>query len=340
MSVSDEKIARSKELLQRVLPLMSKYAGDFRPSSYAVWYEYAAGQNDDLRRALDPLIASGERVSEEVTFELFNKHLVERTKGRVDKAQADTLQMLARVETSMAAATSETSRFNASLTQFGASLSDPTKREKLDADIAGMIDETSRVGRTIAGLVEEVRVNQAEVARLSAELGRERERADSDPLTGLSNRGSFDQALTRLCAHQAADSSALSLMMLDIDHFKRINDTYGHPFGDQVIKSVAAAIRALVRGRDIAARYGGEEFAVLLPVTELGGAQVLGERVREQIERSRIRRADGEEVGSVTISIGIAERREGEPELSFLGRADRALYLSKTNGRNRVTASP
>jgi diguanylate cyclase len=126
--------------------------------------------------------------------------------------------------------------------------------------------------------------------------------------------------------------------MIDIDHFKVLNDSFGHVFGDRVIRSVGELLKATVKGQDVVARYGGEEFALLLPETPLPGAQVVAERLRDAVARSRIRRLNSEEtIGSITISAGVASYRPGESVATFIDRADAALYNSKTQGRNRVS---
>jgi diguanylate cyclase (GGDEF)-like protein len=125
--------------------------------------------------------------------------------------------------------------------------------------------------------------------------------------------------------------------MLDIDHFKKINDGFGHLVGDRVIKGVGAAIASAVKKGDVAARYGGEEFAVLLPGASADVAFQVAERVRETVGRASIKRLDKKEsVGNVTISGGIAIMRSDESLLSFIDRADKALYAAKQGGRNRV----
>jgi diguanylate cyclase len=128
------------------------------------------------------------------------------------------------------------------------------------------------------------------------------------------------------------------VVLIDLDHFKQVNDRYGHVFGDSVLKAVAHAIRSCVKGRDLVARFGGEEFVVLLPATSLAGAQALAEQVRGTIAAARIRRGgSAEAVGAITVSLGVATRRPGEAIERLIERADQALYRSKSGGRNRVS---
>jgi diguanylate cyclase len=130
------------------------------------------------------------------------------------------------------------------------------------------------------------------------------------------------------------------LVLIDIDHFKQINDSFGHLFGDAVIRTIGHLIKSTIKGQDIAGRYGGDEFALLLPDTPLAGGRVVADRLRFAFSQSRIRRLNSEEaVGNITISAGVASYRSGEDQKELIARADTALYASKAQGRNRVTAN-
>jgi two-component system cell cycle response regulator len=159
-----------------------------------------------------------------------------------------------------------------------------------------------------------------------------------DPLTGLNNRRYFEGHLGALVGQAADRGRPLSLMILDIDHFKGVNDTYGHEAGDKVLKGVAERVRKVIRIPDLVCRLGGEEFVIVMPDTNLDVAAKIAERVRAEVERDRFAlAADGSRIG-ITVSIGLAERgHDSEPERLFR-RADRALYRSKSSGRNRVSA--
>ena len=157
----------------------------------------------------------------------------------------------------------------------------------------------------------------------------------TDGLTNLSNRKSFDEAVNRACADPA---STASLAVIDIDHFKRFNDTWGHQTGDQVIRYVASVIGRAGDDPRMAARYGGEEFALLCPGEMVAGIIAELEQMRQEIaSRMLKRRSTNEDLGTVTISIGVAQRQPGESAMSLVGRADAALYESKRGGRNRIT---
>ena len=164
------------------------------------------------------------------------------------------------------------------------------------------------------------------------------ERSRTDQLTGLSNRRHFDEQLGRMLAEADRFEHPVSLVLADVDHFKNVNDEYGHDVGDQVLKAVAKAIHAGVRGVDVCARFGGEEIAVLLPGTSLVGAVELADRLRKRVSSCRVRA--GERELAVTVSLGVATypvpvvRRD-----ELFGAADRALYEAKRTGRDRVVAA-
>lgn len=154
-----------------------------------------------------------------------------------------------------------------------------------------------------------------------------------DPLTGVQNRAALEQSLTREVELAKRQQTALSLMILDIDHFKRCNDEHGHSFGDDVLKAVAASVGATIRRSDLQFRFGGEEFVVLASHTNASGAWQLAERIRRNVER--IQTVAGRSI-NVTVSVGTSTLQADEPLKAFFDRADEALYRAKQNGRNRT----
>lgn len=157
--------------------------------------------------------------------------------------------------------------------------------------------------------------------------------ASTDGLTGLHNHRAFQEALARDCRRALRDKAPLSIILMDLDHFKSYNDSFGHPAGDQLLKHFSAVLMQICRQSDLVARYGGEEFVVILPATDAEGAFQLAERVRFAVEH------EPWDNRRVTVSIGVATLAAEDCESSRLIRlADQALYLSKSKGRNRVTA--
>jgi diguanylate cyclase (GGDEF)-like protein len=157
----------------------------------------------------------------------------------------------------------------------------------------------------------------------------------TDPLTGLLNRRSFLDLSGKEEARARRHGNPFAVLMLDIDHFKKINDNHGHPVGDLAIKALAAACGKVLRPHDILARYGGEEFVLTLPHTPPEGARIVAERIRTAVELITVPSETGEV--RFTVSIGVATYDGGEPFDQVVERADKALYVSKQGGRNRVT---
>ncbi|WP_369413198.1 sensor domain-containing diguanylate cyclase [Pseudomaricurvus albidus] len=160
------------------------------------------------------------------------------------------------------------------------------------------------------------------------------EMASTDKLTGLVSRQVMDRLYQQVARTSKRHHLPLSLIMADIDHFKRVNDTYGHPVGDRVIRSVAILMKELTREADVLCRWGGEEFLILLPDCNLKQSARVAEHIRQMLEDQTIN-VDGQDV-SVTLSLGVAELKENETQDSLIARADEALFKAKNQGRNRV----
>ncbi len=162
------------------------------------------------------------------------------------------------------------------------------------------------------------------------------EAANTDALTGLHNRRWLEEMLLRTRGRTLEDLAPVSLIMLDVDHFKRFNDDYGHQAGDYVLQMVARAMQSGLRPNDMVARYGGEEFTVLLPFTDLAGALKVAERLRIEVEQSRLEYQNSK-IPSVTVSLGVSEWVPGQPLEHLIGEADQALYRAKQKGRNCIS---
>jgi diguanylate cyclase len=186
-------------------------------------------------------------------------------------------------------------------------------------------------------LQERLAQASARISALEQTLSQVRRDALTDALTGLANRRAFEAAVDGVVSQSGAGlgGSHASLLLLDIDYFKAINDFHGHPAGDEALRLLAGTIAGMVRHTDLAARWGGEEFAVLLPGTDQAGALSLAEALRAGIAGRRLSIGAASPV-SVTVSIGAACFKPGEGATAWLARADVALYLAKQAGRDRA----
>ena len=211
---------------------------------------------------------------------------------------------------------------------------------------------TLDIGRQYSKALKQVRVLAEELLQTNAELENQVEErtkelskankrleylAQTDDLTGIANRRSFSQRLEEETKRQERYGNLVSLAILDIDHFKMVNDTYGHDFGDEVLKEVTAFVTARLRNTDFAARYGGEEFAIILPETSLTQAQNLLDRIRSELAQYKFM-IKGQSI-TVTVSVGLAASTQEMTSDGFFKQADLALYEAKNAGRNRVSVA-
>lgn len=333
-----DSLEKSAEYLRLALPLMTKQAAGLHPVSYAVWYEYVAGINPALRQRIDELTQNEQRLDDKAVQQIYREHIAEIDETIARRVSQDFEKVMANISASTAQAADEAGNFGQALERWSSDIAAGRFTTTLSHGIADLLHYSRDMQQTVKTLNAHLEESRSEVEALQKEVRRAREEAMIDGLTGLANRRSFDSALAECLVASAPDVPGPSLLIADIDHFKHVNDNYGHLFGDKVIRSIATILRDNVKGKDLAARFGGEEFVIVLPETPLDGARSLAEKIRKIVEGSRIKRSGSNEVvANVTISLGVACRHPGESDQQLIARADAALYQSKQQGRNRVT---
>lgn len=217
------------------------------------------------------------------------------------------------------------------------------KMKAISAELAGVNREDGAANEAVLAAMDQIlaandnlqhRLEKAEkqLEAQAAEIKAYESEARTDSLTGLSNRRAFDDELKRRLNEWDRKRTPLSLILLDIDFFKKFNDTYGHLVGDEVLRTVAKTLRKQARDMDLPCRYGGEEFGVILPATEIAGACAVAERIRQAVEALIITHADKKL--QVTCSLGLAQVLPSDDVAKFIRRADDSLYASKNAGRN------
>lgn len=206
--------------------------------------------------------------------------------------------------------------------------------------ISFLLTKNAEMQKESALLKQRLEQSQKQVKELRAKLTEALDQGMRDPLTDLGNRRRFDLALAHEVAEAHRNGSKLALVLCDLDHFKSINDKFGHQVGDSILRLFATLLLNNVKGRDIAIRYGGEEFALILPDTDIEGAKNVTENIRRNLESSNWRVTTTlKPIGKVTASFGVAELEENESVQQLIQKADRRLYLAKRSGRNRVEHS-
>ncbi len=194
--------------------------------------------------------------------------------------------------------------------------------KQLCREAEDILRPTMRLANEISHAYEEIRRQTTMLMSLTE--------VRTDPLTGLRNRRALDEALDTMFAMKTRYGQPFSISIFDIDHFKKVNDEFGHVRGDRVLRSVASLLDNSARSTDMVARFGGEEFVIIMPQTELAGACLLADRLRRAIEREKIAEL------TVTISGGVATAKDGEDPQTIIARVDKAMYYAKESGRNRV----
>jgi diguanylate cyclase len=226
-----------------------------------------------------------------------------------------------------------------SLTKVSNTLLASTSPERVRAIIQMLVTENKKVQNEVHQLNERLQQSQQQIEKVRANLSDSHRLGMLDAVTALKNRHWLEAHLPKEVQAASEGNDPLSIIMADVDHFKRINDSFGHAVGDEILRRFAELVSKNIKGRDTAARYGGEEFIVVLPQTKLEGAKNLGEQIRSELESKKwMHHKTGQPIGKVTASFGIAELRAGEDCDTLVDRADAKLYEAKAAGRNRVLA--
>jgi diguanylate cyclase len=325
----------ARQLSERALQLLREYKTVPTPPAYEMWFNYAAGHNQDLVRALDGAVGDGT-----IADAAFLRDAHARFFGSGSTAMEDIgvklqqeVQKFAKV---LEGAGDETATYGKALNEAAANLSTGDVSQ-FKVIVENVVAATRAMEARQKVLETDLKVSAQEVAALRGRMETIREESRIDALTGLANRRCFDERMQDAVRDVQTEGGEFCILLADVDHFKKFNDTWGHATGDQVLRLVAQCFKANTKGRDTAARYGGEEFVVLLPQTAVEHAINLAEQIRRTVESKKIvKRSTGETLGSITLSIGVAKHQPGEPVAQVINRADQCLYAAKRAGRNRV----
>lgn len=307
--------------------------------NYELWYAHAEGKNPALSAAIQRTLDPSGLMSQETADKLYKDHIQHAHLSR------DVLALITRLEAEVAAIYEVIEESGENAAGNGAALSeisDQLSQTAQDYPAVGILlenvitvaktmrDQNQALEARLSDAADEISVLQRNVENIQVE-------AMKDSLTGVANRAMFDKSLNEQIKRARQEQKPLSLMMADIDNFKRFNDTWGHQTGDQVLRLVAQVMNSNVKGQDILARYGGEEFAIILPETGVDHAHKLADRIRETVESRHLRkRRTNEDLGVITMSIGISTLHDQDDMETLIERADECLYAAKKAGRNCV----
>jgi diguanylate cyclase len=324
-------------ILRQAVPLMLRHSIPATEDNYCVWYKYVAGADDELKQTIDTMIASSAGFDEEKNRGLYDRFCLRGDEGELRRIRDDLVTVLKNLLDQTEELTGQAEQYDSCLSRSLAKLSETSTVEEIRQVVNEVIERTktlAKYGRAVRhrleATIEALSVSEEDLLRAKAE-------ATLDFLTGVPNRRAFLERLSGLIKEASRTGVDLCLLFVDIDHFKNFNDEFGHLLGDEVLKFVASKTRETIRETDFVARFGGEEFSIIMPRTPLAAAGLVAERIRTRFAQSTLKTANtSRSLGMITVSVGVARYRPGESPEEFVDRADQALYLAKTGGRNRV----
>ncbi len=336
MTIQLQEAVNARSVADSALATMQRLEIPPTPANYAIWYEYHAGMSPNLQRTIDVLISNKTAIDESTLLDLYSTFFSSAKEAQtVRETSMLALQTLQDIASVADSARDEAHRFGAKLR----GIASKDLGETLD-NLKNLIENLVLESKKMAGRTEYVGLRMRESAGKIEALERNLKDAirDSslDGLTGVANRKSFDATIRKTAGDAMNSGEDLALLMIDIDHFKRVNDTWGHQTGDIVLCHLARTLQHAVRGGDHVSRYGGEEFAVILPRTDGQAAVNVAENIRQALAREPLHLDLDPPLTPITVSIGAACYEPGDPLAEWVGRTDAALYSAKRAGRDRV----
>lgn len=333
---SINQIEQSFITLKKTVPLLVKHKISAIPTNYALWYTYVSNESSGLNQELDTLVEQGKPLSELKAKDLHRQYVSENENVTAWDLRQSIESMLIELSQTIKDTQSDSHSYKKTMDLHLDDLNRVEKEgwsvEEVLSLVRNMVSEAQNIRQSTISFNSALNNAESEIARLKVQLQESQQEALYDALTGLCNRRYFDSELQSKLALEK-----LSLVLIDIDHFKKINDTYGHQMGDLVLKAVAKKLQSSCRNDAQVFRYGGEEFAVLVPDADIKQTRQIADGMRRAIEKISVKdRRSGQLLGDITVSAGVSQLEPNETTQNLIERADKLLYEAKRLGRNRV----
>ncbi len=335
-----ETMEEAKEFFRLTVRLLTQHDLPPNPLNYGLGFNYSAGRDTRLQEKLDEALSQEGGLSPEKAKELFLRFIYNCDETVLEGLREELLRIVAEMIGALVELAARASVSGENIERHIDTLQQTTNVQEILSVASSILSETRALVTESRELEEQLNYSSEEMTKLQDELQQARHAAYIDALTGILNRRGFDKELSELIEGTIETTPVFSLLIMDIDHFKSVNDKHGHLIGDKVLQAIAHLLNTHTKGGDRAARFGGEEFAVLLPGTELQNAATVAENIRLHVEKLVLRRPKTRELLSdITASIGVGRYRLGESAYEFIHRCDKALYQAKKNGRNCVVVA-
>jgi len=337
--LSEQEFKRALGYANSAFDLLKRSGIPPYPQFYELLYTYSTGVNPTLNHRINAIFRNGDSPSQSLAEALYNEFLKSDVNDRISNVSERMHARIEAVHDAIDTAMTTANAYSGSLQSASDDLEGDITGEAMKALADKLLSETRRMQETNRALEQKLEASRDDIASLQRDLDDVRRESMLDPLTKIANRKSFDEGMDEAIAEASSGGAPLCLMIIDIDHFKSFNDTYGHQTGDQVLRLVAMTLKSNIKGKDLAARYGGEEFVAILPSTDIEGAVIVAENIRRAIQaKELLKRSTNEKLGRITASFGVAAYRQGDTPGALIERADRCLYAAKHAGRNRVVS--
>lgn len=326
----------TRDLALNAIRMAEEHGVQPSPQIFEVLFYHLGGNDSELdasvQQAMEAEPAAREAALSRVHLEHMGNMALRTALDRVrDRLSCEIADVAARLSDGMTGNLKMADELRRSLRELAGSVT----REELHALVRDVVVSSRTHLKETQGVSVRLERTQQHLQKLEQELTALRESASRDHLTGLPNRRYLDEKLASLLARPGR----LCFAMLDLDHFKAVNDTWGHAFGDNILRGIGQILHDNTKGKDFAARMGGEEFAIVLPDTGMEGAKSICNTIRRTFNDILwISEASGDEIGCFSLSCGVTERTDADNALTLIRRADRLLYRAKKAGRNRVLA--
>lgn len=326
-----------KSISEEALVFIEHYAISKTPNHYTIAYEYAKGDNEGLVHFIDDAIFKQTALNDGFLEVAFNKYIRVTDDQLINNVQDQLNTIVKDILSQVDPFSKLTNLFEEKMLEAVERIREVTSKEALEEVVTKVAQNTKDMNEASSKLNTNLNSVAGELLTLKKTFAKVKEEALTDSLTQILNRRGLENQFEQLLTKTINNNQPLSLLIIDVDYFKKFNDTFGHLIGDEVLKYIALSCKKRIRPTDIVSRFGGEEFVIVLPDTSQEEAIKTAEQIRTAFEKTKLqRKEEPKDLGKLTVSIGVSKFKTNDTLESIFERADKALYLAKEKGRNCV----